>query len=373
MMQILVHGEKTNMMRLKSKLLSLNANKAVPTKIYSPANCEEVRIPFRQDKIAKVVGRLANQIQIPTSLPSPPSSSDDDGPHEDKKVKLASDQIVSGVLVQNDFKLSLMAPEDLKEYAGLTTTTILCRQRLTLGAAGVDLIKWALEGTFGTVKVTSNGKAPKIEPNGVTKREDADEEIDLEETVLEVMSVVRVICRARGEVEVEWEGNVANDGIADAVLAVLFTVESSPAAVKQSSKQHSHSHGHDHEATTLPSRNPHANITPAERLSRLCMFLEAHFGEEAITPIAVPKLPTISSSSAEAGEDQVAVEKAQAVELDRLHKLGIPVPGLEIKVDKSVAKIWLEKLEVECATRSLADRVRAVVDRGCEVVAPLWE
>ena len=30
-----------------------------------------------------------------------------------------------------------MAPEDLREYAGLVTTTITCRQRLKLGAAGV--------------------------------------------------------------------------------------------------------------------------------------------------------------------------------------------------------------------------------------------
>ena len=231
------------MMRLKSKLLSLNANKSVPTKIYSPANCEELRIPFRQDKVAKVVGRLANQIHPPTSLPSPPSSTDEDGPNE-KKSKTNDSQIVSGVLVQNDFKLSLMAPEDLKEYAGLTTTTILCRQRLTLSAAGVDLIKWALEGTFGTIRTLSspslNGHGIKNEDstNGTTKSEEeaADEEITREEaTIFEIMGSIKVKIAGRGNVEVEWEGNVQNDGIADAVLAVLFSVESSPAAVKRKS------------------------------------------------------------------------------------------------------------------------------------------
>lgn len=226
-------------MRLKSKLLSLNANKAVPTKIYSPANCEEVRIPFRQDKIAKVVGRLAGQIQPPTSLPSPPSSDSENGSSpEEKKAKLAaedSNQIVTGVLVQNDLKLSLMAPEDLKEYAGLTTTTILCRQRLTLSAAGVDLIKWALEGTFGSIKILSQ---PNMVQNGAgdgdAKLEDADEKIQREtETVFEVMGAVRVKVGERGAVEVEWEGNIQSDGIADAVLTVLFSVESSPAAVRR--------------------------------------------------------------------------------------------------------------------------------------------
>lgn len=228
------------MMRLKSKLLSLNANKTTPTKIYSPANCEEVRIPFRQDKVAKVVGRLANQVHPPTGIPSPPSSSDENSPDE-KKPKLGADggQIVTGVLVQNDFKLSLMAPEDLKEYAGLTTTTIICRQRLTLSAAGPELIRWALEGTFGTVRVVSesesaNGVNKSEDANGDGKYEEADEEIERHSDItFEVMGAVKVKIGAQGAVEVEWEGNIQNDGIADAVLAVLYSVESSPAAVKR--------------------------------------------------------------------------------------------------------------------------------------------
>lgn len=378
---ILVHGEKTNMMRLKSKLLSLNPGKAVPTKIFSPANCEELRIPFRQDKIARVVGRLANEIQIPKALPSPPTSSNEDEEgRNDKKAKVQEGQIVTGVLVQNDFKLSLMAPEDLKEYAGLTTTTIVCRQQLTLSAAGVDLIRWALEGTFGAIRTISTTTNTNGTSNGnTTKNEDeeVDEEIKRPElTVFQVMGAVTVKVGDHGQVEVEWEGNMTNDGIADAVLAVLFTVESSPAAVKQSSKSHSHSHSHHEE----PKRNPHAGITPAERLSRLCMFLEAQFGEDAIKPIEKPKMPAtvVEEGNGEAETDPVATEKAQAqkemAELKRLHAAGIPVPGLEIRLDEKLgAKVWLETLEVECSTKSLRERIKAVVDRAVEVVAPLWE
>jgi cleavage and polyadenylation specificity factor subunit 3 len=96
------------------------------------------------------------------------------------------------------------------------------------------------------------------------------------------------------------------------------------------------------------------------------MFLEAQFGEHAIQPIAEPKLPEGAVADA---EDSVEVEKAQAAELARLHALGIPVPGLLITVDKSVAKVWLEGLEVECANRSLGERVRAVCERGVEVLS----
>ena len=203
------------MMRLKSKLLSLNADKPTKVKVYSPRNCEELRIPFKADKTAKVVGKLA-------SVPPPNSEG-----HQS--------QLVTGVLVQNDFKMSLMAPEDLREYAGLTTTTITCKQRMTLSAAGIDLIKWALEGTFGSIEELPESKPKKM--NGDTymngSPEEADEEISNQTTAYLIMGCVTVRHSNNGEIELEWEGNMLNDCIADAVMAVLFSVESSPAAVKR--------------------------------------------------------------------------------------------------------------------------------------------
>ena len=367
------------MMRLKSKLLSLNADKTTKAKIFSPANTEELRIPFRVDKTAKVVGRLA---QI-----SPPKGSDfdDDG------------QLITGVLVQNDFKLSLMAPEDLREYAGLTTTTITCKQHLTLSAAGLDLIKWALEGTFGAieeigpnVKSKVNGHANGSGNDG-TPVKDAIHDEQMSHAYL-VMGCVIVQYQRGGQVTVEWEGNVMNDGVADAVMAILFSVESSPAAVKrelsslltQSTSAHIdlessriHGNGHNHTMT-----NPHADISSEERFSRLCMFLEAQFGE-AIVPIVKPKLKDTSVKSPSAMEvdgikaepydnERGHLEEIEAAELERLHNIGIPVPGLVITVDKHIARVWLETLEVECSNGVLRDRVKAVVERAVETVAPLW-
>ncbi|KAG9187268.1 Endoribonuclease [Alternaria panax] len=413
---ILVHGEKGNMTRLKSKLLSFNAQKAVPTKIYSPANCEELRIPFKTDKIAKVVGKLASIAPpLPRSLNLNGTESEDVGEdQEGEKVDM-----ISGVLIQNDFKISLMAPEDLKEYAGLTTTTILCRQHLTLSAAGIDLIRWALEGTFGAIKESSLTDAAvdgKMNDNGTTHKEEADEEISRTGTKFTVMDCVNVLIKNGGRVEVEWEGNVINDGIADAVLAVLFTVESSPAAVRQSSKQHSHSHASppkeeeeeedDISMAKLTHRSkkphPHRATDPSTRLARLFLFLEAQFGEEAVRPITLPRnstttatangTPAANPDSMDTStpddekpsepfsvaalpppispDDQLSAE--DKAELKRLHNLGIPVPGVEIKFDKWVAKVWLEDLDVECANNALRARVKAVVERGVETVSGLW-
>lgn len=218
MKQILVHGEKHQMMRLKSKLLSLNADKTVKVKVYTPANCDEVRIPFKKDKVAKVVGTLA---QV-----APPSEQDDG-------------QLMAGVLVQNGFDLSLMAPDDLREYAGLTTTTITCKQHLTLSSASMDLIRWALESTFGAIDKVGANAETKEESNGeledMPKKEAAEEEIPSEETqTFLIMGCVVLRYHSRNrEIELEWEGNMMNDGVADAVMAVLLTVESSPASVKR--------------------------------------------------------------------------------------------------------------------------------------------
>ncbi|KAI5462252.1 beta-lactamase-like protein [Mariannaea sp. PMI_226] len=365
---ILVHGEQHNMMRLKSKLLSLNANKTVKVKVFSPRNCEELRIPFKADKTAKVVGKLAS-IQPPKEIGDMDMSA----------------PLVTGVLVQNDFKLSLMAPEDLREYAGLNTTTITCKQRLTLSAAGVDLVRWALEGTFGTIEELpemhrgknghTNGDKDHTDEEDV-KPEEADEEVASLVAAYLVMGCVTVRYRTNGEVELEWEGNMLNDGIADSVMAVLFSVESSPAAVKRSSAKHSHTH-------ELPAKNPHRTPNPEQRLERLLWFLEAQFGQDNVAPVAVPKLPPVDEKAQDAededamqvgedGEGSAEIEERQQKEIARLHKLGIPVPGISIKVDRMAATVWLEDLEVECTNKIFADRVRAVVERAVEVTAPLW-
>ncbi|KAI9158412.1 endoribonuclease YSH1 [Paramyrothecium foliicola] len=377
---ILVHGEQHNMMRLKSKLLSLNATKTNKVKVFSPRNCEELRIPFKADKTAKVVGKLAS-ISLPKSL--------DDGT-ADASLDPSSAPLVTGVLVQNDFKLSLMDPEDLRDYAGLNTTTLTCKQRLTLSAAGVDLVKWALEGTFGTIeelpemqrtkKITNDANGHDDDEN-VSAEEDADEEVARLVAAYLVMGCVTVRYRTNGEVELEWEGNMLNDGIADSVMAVLFSVESSPAAVKRSSTQHTHSHG-------PPSgSNPHAHPSPADRLERLMWFLEAQFGADNVAPLETPRLPPAgekgsAAAPAEGGDDGAMetddsseegdLEERRKKEIERLHKIGIPVPGVTIKVDKMTATVWLEDLEVESNNKVFTDRVKAVVERAVEVTAPLW-
>lgn len=104
------------------------------------------------------------------------------------------------------------------------------------------------------------------------------------------------------------------------------------------------------------------------------MFLEAQFGNQ-IAPITHPKLapkPETDEDGIKSEPSDDYLEDLEAEEMERLHSMGIPVPGVEIRVDKHIAKVWLETLEVECGYAVLRDRVKVVVERAVETVAPLW-
>ncbi|KAA8907537.1 beta-lactamase-like protein [Sphaerosporella brunnea] len=356
---ILVHGEQNNMGRLKSALLSKNHDKkeADRIKIYNPKNCEELRIPFRGEKMVKVVGRLAKKVPY---FPSGESSS-----------VVTKDQILSGVLVQQDFKYSLMAPEDLREYAGLTTTVVTCRQRIPMYAAGLDLIRWSMESMFGAVVVLEDDWVDEDEPAKKEEPED-DDEYDPEKDLanepddeqlygdkskfsgrtFRIMDTITVRCH-KCYVEMEWVGNVLNDGIADACAAILLNLESCPAAVKYTAANTHSSHSHGHSGGLTPS--PHAHITPEQRIQRLMMFLEAQFGD-CVEPLEPPKLDADMEDSAEA-----LVKR----EID--YKF---CPGVKITIDNMVATVPFDTLEVECRNETLKMRVKAIVERAVETIAP---
>lgn len=98
------------------------------------------------------------------------------------------------------------------------------------------------------------------------------------------------------------------------------------------------------------------------------LFLEAQFGP-ALTILEHPPIPPASSTANLADTDA----QREAAELRRLHAAGIPVPGIEIRVDRLVARVWLEDLRVECESEILRRRVEVVVERAAGVVAPMWD
>ncbi|KAG0801367.1 hypothetical protein G6F62_006727 [Rhizopus arrhizus] len=200
---ILVHGEANAMYRLKSALQSKYSEKEENVTIYTPKNCDTVKLHFRGEKMAKTIGRLA--AKYPTE-----------------------NQALNGVLLVKDFQLNIMSPEDLNELGGLITTVITQRQVVPFNA-GIGLLKWQLEMVFGTIKETE-----------LSKEKDGQEG-----TTFRVFDTVDVKKLASGpnHVTLEWIGNAMNDMVADSVLAIILAIDSSPASVKVSSQRCSHDHG----------------------------------------------------------------------------------------------------------------------------------
>ncbi|KAK9355297.1 beta-lactamase-like protein [Lipomyces doorenjongii] len=268
---ILVHGEQTNMGRLKSALLSKYKDLRQTeneVKVFNPRNSEELRLPFRGVKVAKVMGSLAAK---------PPM----DG------------QIISGILVQKNFEMSVMAADDLKEFSGLTTSSVIQRQSIAVEVSA-ELIKFHLEQMFGTLKDAIVGSGI-----GYT-----------------IMDSVNVFWKPKSIV-IEWEGNMLNDAIADSVLAILLSVESSPMSVKISSK---------------PSHCK-ANFNRPEKIERVLVFLDSQFGS-AVEPMENPD------------------------------------DGVYISIDGHIATVNFRNMDVICSYEPLRSRVTHVLDHAVDTILP---
>ncbi|KAA0708560.1 Cleavage and polyadenylation specificity factor subunit 3 [Triplophysa tibetana] len=86
---ILVHGEQNEMARLKAALIrEYEDNDEVHIEVHNPRNTEAVTLNFRGEKLAKVMGSLADK-------------------------KCAQGQRVSGILVKKNFSYHILSPSDL--------------------------------------------------------------------------------------------------------------------------------------------------------------------------------------------------------------------------------------------------------------------
>lgn len=297
---ILVHGEQTAMGRLRSALQSKYKEKDEEVKVYMPRNMETLEITFRGERVAKAIGTLA------ATTPSPGS-------------------ILSGLLVSKDYSYTLLDPRDLRDFAGLATCVVTQRQKVAL-TVGWDLIRWHLEGMFGRVD-------EGVDPDGVE--------------TMRVMGVVDVKHTQEHELTLEWDSSASNDMIADSTLALLTSVDSSPASVKLTTHSHEHAHTSSH-------AHPHAegvdgSTNAVTRIQRLGMFLEAHFGEIEL------HMP----------DDAMGAEKSDQDEEDE--------PAFLLNLDEGDARINLLTMAVQCSHEPLRKRVEAVLDMALATIGSLSE
>ncbi|OBZ88252.1 Endoribonuclease ysh1 [Choanephora cucurbitarum] len=292
---ILVHGEANAMYRLKSALQSKYSEREENVTIYTPKNCDTVKLHFRGEKMAKTIGRLA--AKYPTE-----------------------NQPLNGVLVVKDFQLNIMSPEDLNELGGMIATVVTQRQVVPFNA-GIGLLKWHLEMMFGEV----------------TERELAEGEGagNQEGTVLRVFDTIDIkkLTSGPNQVTLEWVGNAMNDMVADSVLAVLLSIDSSPASVKGNSHACSHQH------STSEQNEEDEALKKAEILDKefldIASFLEAQFGQvemdEKDKTIKIDmdgQKATVDALTFTADADNETLQKRLTDILERIKMAMRPIPSM---------------------------------------------
>ncbi|KXN90836.1 Endoribonuclease YSH1 [Leucoagaricus sp. SymC.cos] len=302
---VLVHGESTGMGRLRAAMQSRFKEKDEDVKIHTPRNLETLNLSFRGERVAKAIGTLADK---------PPQTND----------------IISGLLVAKDYSYTLLDPRDLRDFAGLTTCTLTQRQNIVLGV-GWELVRWHLEGMFGTVE-------EGLDKDGVP--------------TMRIMGVVDIKHTAEHELTLEWESSSSNDMIADSTLALITGIDSSPASVKLTAHKHTHSHGSHLHKHKHPHANTEGELSSMTRVQRLAMFLEAHFGE---VEFHQPDEEGSDSEEREAGERNDEE------------------PSLLVRLDEADARIDLISLRVMSSNEALKKRVEAVLDMAVTTVSSLSE
>ncbi|KAB1266763.1 Cleavage and polyadenylation specificity factor subunit 3 [Camelus dromedarius] len=174
---ILVHGEQNEMARLKAALIrEYEDNDEVHIEVHNPRNTEAVTLNFRGEKLAKVMGFLA-----------------------DKKPEQG--QRVSGILVKRNFNYHILSPCDLSNYTDLAMSTVKQTQAIPY-TGPFNLLYYQLQ------KLT--------------------EELEIQEKpALKVFKNITVI-QEPGMVVLEWLANPSNDMYADTVTTVILEVQSNP-------------------------------------------------------------------------------------------------------------------------------------------------
>ncbi|KAI9480095.1 beta-lactamase-like protein [Coemansia mojavensis] len=220
---VLVHGEESNMMRLRANLLDKYKGSAYQLEVYAPRRAETVELHFRGEKIARAIGGLANK--VPT-----------DG------------SFTTGILVEKDFNYRLVNTADLLEFTGIAPVAVEQLQQVPY-ASSFELLRLHLEQMFGELP-------------GVAKTLRVYDSVDVTHASWKTV------------VDVEWESNLMSDMAADSVVAVIFNIESCPASVKLT-QGHGCSHGNDKSASE--EGGPERTNNNSEIAAKLVLFLRQQF------------------------------------------------------------------------------------------------
>jgi cleavage and polyadenylation specificity factor subunit 3 len=197
---VLVHGEATEMGRLKKALEQHAAALGIPRAVYMPKLTQPVLVAHKPRRTARVVGRLAEK-----------RPSTDDG----------AEKSLRGLLVKRGGTHTIMHQDDLPRFTKLHPGTVVQHQAIALHRPfsevrlALELMFEGVQGTgdLGAVSATSSGQVLRIGGAVTVAYEQQAEETNEEEEQPK---------KKKARVVLEWTGGSEADMIADAVVAVVL-------------------------------------------------------------------------------------------------------------------------------------------------------
>jgi len=175
---ILVHGEATEMNRLKSALQREYEDEPLAPIVHNPRNTQAIQLHFRGEKTAKIMGALA------MNAPKPGHK-------------------LSGVLVKRNFSYHLLSPADLNKYTDLMMSTV--SQRLSV----------FFDGSFEEL----------LSIIGQFKLEIIEEKSDIQS--VRVLNDITLTLNSSSNIILEWIASPVTDMYADAIIALILKYSSS--------------------------------------------------------------------------------------------------------------------------------------------------
>lgn len=203
---VLVHGEATEMGRLKKALEQRAAALDIPRTVYTPKVTQPVLIAHAPCRSAAIVGSLVRQTT-------------------------SASKKIQGVAIKRGASVAIMSQDDLPKYTKLHTGSVTQRQSLSLAGRPFSDVRLALELTFDDVAaIEAVHNFDSSEDNNENNKLD-DTEKDRDITLRVGDNITLTHRNAEDRVLLEWVGGSKSDLIADAVIAMILQSSDEPAGI----------------------------------------------------------------------------------------------------------------------------------------------
>ncbi|KRX94364.1 Cleavage and polyadenylation specificity factor subunit 3, partial [Trichinella pseudospiralis] len=183
---VFVHGEATEMIRLKAAIMREYEDDPTCMQSFSPRNTEPVSLHFRGEKTTKVIGQMATK-------------------------KAEQGDVVSGVMIKRNFDYHLMHSNDVSGYTDLSKGNILQTESVFFNGHLTLLNYFFNEVTAGKLEILEEYK-------------------DGEGKLLRAFKVITIRVKIP-VVQIEWFSSPVNDMYADTIVTAVLEAQTGQIAL----------------------------------------------------------------------------------------------------------------------------------------------